>query len=69
MSVIQAIRRSRQLLKGGNRRRRFLLFLSFVGWFFLGALSFGIALLWILPYLRQSRICFYLDLKSVEEGE
>ncbi len=62
MRVLQAIRKSGQMLKGGNRRRRFLLFLSFFGWFFLGALSFGIALLWILPYLRQSRICFFLDL-------
>ncbi len=66
MRVLQAIHRSRQLLKGGNRRRRFLLFLSFLGWLILGGLSFGIALLWILPYLRQSRICFFLDLQSVE---
>ncbi len=68
MSVTQAFRKSKQMLKG-NRRRRFRLLLSFVGLLILSILSFFIALLWVYPYMSQSMICFYLDLKAEENSE
>ncbi len=59
-TVLQAIRRSRQLMKR-NKWRYFLLLLSFLGWALLSILSLGIALLWIGPYYTQTRVSFYLD--------
>lgn len=52
---------SRRLMTG-NRKRFFLLILSFLGYYLLGILSLGIGLLWVNPYLIQSQIVFYLDL-------
>jgi len=59
--VTDAIRRSRQMMKG-KKRRFFGLCLSFIGWILFSILSFGIGLLWIIPYLSQSQTCFYLGL-------
>ncbi len=59
-TVMQAIRRSRQLMKR-SKWRYLILLLSFLGWALLSILSLGIALLWIGPYYTQARVCFYLD--------
>lgn len=53
----------------GNKRRLFLLYLSFIGWYILGVLSCFIAFLWIMPYTRQSSALFYLDLISTPAGQ
>lgn len=42
--------------------RLFLLDLSFIGWFLLGLITFGIAFLWITPYWNTARAAFYEDL-------
>ncbi len=68
MSVIRAVRNSMQLVRG-NRRKRFMLRLSFIGPVLLSICSLFVALLWILPYIRQSMICFYLDLQSDREQQ
>lgn len=60
MKVIQAFRESRLLMK--KKKGRFLyLTLSFLGWYLLILLSFGIASLWIIPYQNQTFVQFYLD--------
>ncbi len=64
--VMNAIRRSRQMMKRKKWRMLFLM-LSFLGWVALSVLSFFLALLWIIPYLDQSRICFYMNLLPEEE--
>lgn len=61
MTVLEGFRTSRMLMKG-NKLRRFLLQLSFIGWQILGFLSAGIGILWISPYMRQTTANFYLDL-------
>ena len=48
----------------GNKMRLFLLDLSFIGWFLLGLITFGIAFLWITPYWNTARAAFYEDLMS-----
>ncbi len=63
LSVMNAIRESRRMMKG-NMRRFFLMHLSFVAWILFSVLSLLIGLLWILPYMTQSRVCFYLDLRK-----
>ena len=63
LTVWGAIKRSTQAMKG-NKWRLFVLYLSFIGWFFLGLISMGIAFLWIQHYLQQSMTQFYLDIMN-----
>ena len=46
----------------GHRMRLFGLMLSFIPYFILGVLSFGIGLLWVYPLVQESYAQFYLDL-------
>ncbi|MCD8148076.1 MAG: DUF975 family protein [Clostridiales bacterium] len=66
--MMDAIRQSRQMMRG--KKGRFLgLGLSFIGWILFSLLSFGIGLLWIIPYLSQSQTCFYLELLPEAAGQ
>lgn len=56
-----AIEESMRLMSG-NKMRLFLLDLSFIGWFLLGIITFGIAFLWVTPYWNTARAAFYEDL-------
>lgn len=58
-----AMRESFSLMKG-NKGRLFKLYLSFIGWLFLGLLTLGIGYLWIEPYLYQTLTQFYLDVSG-----
>ncbi len=60
--IIQALKESRELMRG-NRIRYLMLLFSFVGWLVLGALSYGIGMLWLMPYISCTMIFFYMDLK------
>lgn len=56
-----AIEESMRLMSG-NKMRLFLLDLSFIGWFLLGLITFGIAFLWVTPYWNTARAAFYEEL-------
>ena len=58
LTATQAITRSRKLMDG-HKWELFLLSLTFVGWEILGALSFGIGLLWVTPYKNAAYAAFY----------
>jgi len=58
---------SARLMKG-NKGRIFYIILSFIGWMCLGMLSFGSGLLWVIPYMQQTLIQFYLDVKGELDG-
>lgn len=60
-SIVQIIRLSHAIMKG-NMLRLFYLKLSFFGVFLLSVFSFGIGLLWIIPYYKVTLANFYLDL-------
>ncbi len=60
MKVWDSFLECRRLMKG-NKRRFLFLALSFFGWGFLIFFSFGIASLWVKPYLTQTMVNFYLD--------
>lgn len=62
MDTMEAFRASMSLLRGA-KWRLCVLELSFFGWILLGALSFGIGFLWILPYIDQALTNFYLEQK------
>jgi len=59
-SVKQLLQSSTQIMKG-NKGRLFYLCVSFIPLFLLSILSLGIALLWVLPYVRCALTNFYLD--------
>ncbi len=66
LSVFDCIQKSRMLMRG-HKGRYFALCLSFIGWVLLGILSFGIAMLWIGPYIYAAKAQFYEDLKAEKE--
>ena len=59
----EALQRSIALMRGA-KWHLCLMELSFFGWMILGALSFGIGFLWILPYMNQTFTNFYLEQKQ-----
>lgn len=61
IKVGEAYHESARLMKG-NQGRFFYISLSFIGWKFLGMLSWGIGMLWIIPYQTQTTISFYQEL-------
>ncbi len=60
---LEAFKKLGQLLNG-KRGRLVGLGFSFAGWVLLIALSFGVAALWVAPYLGQTITNFYLDCKG-----
>lgn len=60
-----AIDKSRAMMSG-NKWRLFLLDLTFIGWYILGALCFGIGVFWAEAYRLQARVMFYETLKQEE---
>ena len=57
----QALKASEELMYG-HKWQLFLLDLSFIGWFLLGIVTFGAALVWAAPYMGASKVEFYHDL-------
>ena len=58
MSAEEAVTESQKAMTG-KRASLFWLQLSFIGWAILGAISFGIGFLWIIPYVHCANIAFY----------
>lgn len=48
----------------GHKWQLFCLDLSFIGWYLLGALCFGIGTFFVVPYHQQARANFYLNLRA-----
>ena len=47
----------------GHKMRYFELMLSFIGWYLLSILTFGIGLIFLAPYIQMTFVCFYEDIK------
>lgn len=62
LSVWQTLKKSEAIMKG-YKGKLFLLYLSFVGWFILGAFTFGILYIWLTPYIMTSTVKFYDDVR------
>ena len=60
--IMEAMRKSKEMMYG-NKGRLFCLHLSFIGWAILAALTAGIGLLWLNPYIAASEASFYESLK------
>jgi uncharacterized membrane protein len=57
-------RKQSMVLMHGNKWRLFCLHLSFIGWLLLSGITFGILLLWVIPYMQTATAEFYQDLIS-----
>jgi len=63
MGAMEAIERSKQMMDG-NKMRFFEMWLGFLGWFILGIVTFGLGMLYAIPYYRAAKANFYQDLKE-----
>ena len=63
LSANQAINLSQKMMKG-HKFDLFFLHFSFIGWVFLSIFTFGIGLLWLLPYMMTAQAAFYQDVKK-----
>ncbi len=61
----EAMDKSKKMMMG-NKWKFFCLGLRFIGWAILSIFTFGIGLLWFIPYLQISTTKFYEDLKKSE---
>ena len=68
MSETDAITASRKMMYG-HKMDLFLLDLSFIGWYLLAALTFGLLLLYVVPYHTAARTAFYEQLVADEATE
>lgn len=57
-STKELVEQSEQLMEG-HRWSYFWLYLTFIGWSILASFTFGIGLLWLVPYIVISAIIFY----------
>lgn len=62
-TVHQAIDESKRIMQG-HKMDLFLLMLSFIGWFLLCAVTFGIAYFWVTPYVTVAMAHFYAKIKE-----
>ena len=61
LSANDCITESRRMMDG-NKWRLFCLDLSFIGWYIVGSLCFGVGILWVDAYHSMARANFYEDL-------
>jgi uncharacterized membrane protein len=66
LSYNAAIERSMDMMYG-YKMRYFKLLLSFIGWILLAALTCGIAIFWVYPYMQAANANFYEYVKEEYE--
>lgn len=64
MSASEAITESRKMMNG-HKAELFVLHLSFLGWGILSSFTFGILLLYVMPYMQATSAAFYEKLKEM----
>ena len=66
LKVGEILKKSEAMMDG-HKMDLFMLGLSFIGWYMLGAVTCGIALLYIIPYVRTTTTKFLYDIKVQNE--
>ena len=64
-NVREILKESENLMMG-HKKDYFILTMSFLPWIFLSALTFGIGLIYVVPYMDMTMTNFYLSIKPVE---
>lgn len=68
MPVLDILNRSMDLME--NHRLDYIVYaLSFAGWIILGTMTFGILLLWVIPYIMVSNVILYDEIIKIENRE
>lgn len=67
LSANECITKSREMMRG-HKWQLFCLDLSFVGWYIIGSLCFGLGTLLVVPYHEVARANFYAELKMEADG-
>ncbi|CAH1850324.1 DUF975 family protein [Convivina praedatoris] len=68
LGYTEAITQSRKLMDG-HKAEYFVLQLSFIGWFLLIGVTFGIAAIWVVPYYQMTMSAYYDQLSgSSDDG-
>ncbi len=67
---MEAIAKSQEMMRG-HKFELFMLHLSFIGWYLLAIITFGLALFFVIPYVQTTVANFYVELrgKKVIEAE
>ena len=63
---VREILKESENLMIGHKKDYFILTMSFLPWIFLSALTFGIGLIYVVPYMDMTMTNFYLSIKPVE---
>lgn len=63
MTAREALDESKRITDG-HKMELFMLDLSFIGWFLLGTITFGIAFIYVTPYMNATRANFYNELRG-----
>lgn len=64
LSVSEVQQRSTEMMRG-HKFRLFKLHFSFIGWFILGMITFGIGHIFLIPYIKTAEGFFYEELVSL----
>lgn len=64
-SALECIHESQQMTYG-HKADLFVLSLSFIGWALLGSITFGIAYIWVIPYMNTTFANAYNSLKPTK---
>lgn len=65
ITATEAIDSSKEMMEG-HKMELFVLYLSFIGWYFLVALTCGIAGIYVSPYMQATLTNFYNSIKPAE---
>jgi uncharacterized membrane protein len=68
ISPLDAISQSRAMMKG-HKLELFILYLSFILWNLLAVVTFGIAGIYVIPYMQSTIANYYLSLNTPEPPE
>jgi uncharacterized membrane protein len=60
LSPINAITKSRKFMDG-HKLDLFMLDLGYLGWYLLSLFTFGILLIWVIPWHQTARTLFFAD--------
>ena len=62
IGALDALKQSENMMKG-HKMEMFILDLSFIGWHLLASITFGIAYIWVIPYINATKTNFYNKIK------
>jgi uncharacterized membrane protein len=63
IDAMAAIAKSQEMMRG-HKMELFMLQFSFIGWYLLAGLTFGVGFIFLLPYVKTAEANFYVELRG-----